>query len=91
MEYWFNLIECGVWVTIGVCTFVTPSIRRRLGSRASIVASTLVVFGVSDLVEAHTGAWWRPWWLLTWKAACLAVLALTIWPAVRQRDGASGR
>jgi hypothetical protein len=28
-------------------------------------------FGLSDLVEVTTGAWWRPWWLLAWKAACL--------------------
>ena len=32
-----------------------------------------LLFGFSDYVEAHTGAWWRPWWLLFWKGACLAV------------------
>ncbi|MBE7458640.1 MAG: hypothetical protein KJ057_17160 [Phycisphaerae bacterium] len=35
---------------------------------------TFLAFGASDVVEADTGAWWRPWWLLAWKAACLAVL-----------------
>ena len=29
-------------------------------------------FGISDFVEIHTGAWYRPWWLLAWKATCVA-------------------
>ena len=32
------------------------------------------LFGWSDLVEIQTGAWWRPWWLLAWKLACLAAM-----------------
>lgn len=41
-----------------------------------LLAITLAVFGGSDLVEARTGAWWKPWWLFVWKAACVVVLLL---------------
>jgi hypothetical protein len=30
-----------------------------------------VVFGVSDVIEAQTGAWWHPWWLFAMKALCV--------------------
>jgi hypothetical protein len=30
-----------------------------------------VPFGLSDLVESQTGAWWTPWWLFAWKALCV--------------------
>jgi hypothetical protein len=32
----------------------------------------LVLFGISDLIEIFTGAWWRPWPLLMLKGCCLA-------------------
>jgi hypothetical protein len=45
-------------------------------NRLAIVASVLfLLFGLSDLVEAQTGAWWRPWWLLMWKGLCIVGLA----------------
>ncbi|HTD65354.1 MAG TPA: hypothetical protein VK846_02340, partial [Candidatus Limnocylindria bacterium] len=40
-----------------------------------VLALTLAVFGGSDLVEARTGAWWKPWWLFVWKALCVIGLA----------------
>lgn len=36
-----------------------------------------MAFGVSDIIELQTGAWWRPWWLLLLKAACLLSFAQT--------------
>jgi hypothetical protein len=42
------------------------------------VACVLVAFGFSDVVEIQTGAWWRPWWLLVWKGACLLAM-LGMW------------
>ena len=46
---------------------------------ALIAACVFAIFGCSDMVEATTGAWWRPWWLLVWKGLCiLALLILTI-------------
>lgn len=42
-------------------------------------AFVFLAFGLSDLVETQTGAWWKPWWLFAWKALCVhAMLALFI-------------
>jgi hypothetical protein len=69
-----NYIEAGLWAFIGlgflIAAIRTPASRRQL----LFVAVTFVLFGVSDIVEASTGAWWRPWWLLIWKGLCLIVL-----------------
>jgi hypothetical protein len=70
-----NLIEAGVWFLLAAVLFChTMRSEARLRSTLFVLASTLTIFGVSDLVEAGTGAWWKPWWLFAWKAACVAVL-----------------
>ena len=42
--------------------------------RCACLGVSLIAFGVSDIVEVQTGAWWRPWWLFAWKATCLVLL-----------------
>jgi len=61
------------------------------GPRRDAVAAAVafVAFGGSDVVESFTGAWWRPWWLFAWKAAC--VLGLLVLLARRRRRQARGR
>ncbi len=75
-----NHVEAAVWALIGLicvgCALRRTGIVRRRCWQAGAV---FVVFGCSDMVEAHTGAWWRPWWLLVWKGLCtLALVALLI-------------
>lgn len=69
-----NYVEAALWVMIAAALAITgvrvPH-RRRLSCAAAIA---FCAFGASDLVEARTGAWWRPWWLLVWKGLCIAVL-----------------
>ena len=48
-----------------------------------IAAVTFCAFGVSDIVEVETGAWWRPWWLLVWKGLCIVVLLVLLWQHYR--------
>ena len=62
-----NHIEAGLWIVLAIVT----AIRGRWKPRF-VLATALLLFGISDVVEAHTGAWYDPWWLLLWKAACLA-------------------
>jgi hypothetical protein len=70
-----NLIEAGVWFLLALALFFhTIRSEARLRSTLFVLVTTLALFGVSDLVEARTGAWWKPWWLFAWKAACVAVL-----------------
>ncbi len=82
-----NYIESGLWLSIAlVIAFFTT--RVTTARKDAIVAAIgFAVFGVSDIVEAHTGAWWNPWWLLVWKGLCLLLfLALLIRYIKRRRS-----
>jgi hypothetical protein len=72
-----NLVEAGFWMAFGVV--VTLGLwrqARRLTSFGWTSGAICILFGLSDLVEAQTGAWWRPWWLFCWKAACLTAMGI---------------
>jgi hypothetical protein len=77
LEWTGNLIEAGFWVVFATAIAIGARNQSRpvrlLGVTASAVS---LLFGISDLVEARTGAWWRPWWLLVWKGTCIAALVL---------------
>jgi hypothetical protein len=76
-----NLAEAALWGVIAVVVLFRRSIELR-----SAWAGLLVAFGVSDLVESTSGAWYDPWWLLLWKAACIfgfLTLGVRAW---RRRD-----
>jgi hypothetical protein len=68
-----NLIEAAVWFVVSAL-FIAKTIRA--GGRLRLVFLLLAVaflfFGMSDLIESKTGAWWRPAWLLVLKAICVA-------------------
>jgi hypothetical protein len=75
-----NYIEAGFWMAVGLILGVTALVVRPPYRRLSLLAAVfLVLFGLSDVVEAQTGAWWRPFWLLLWKGACILVLAWCYW------------
>ncbi|MEM6315778.1 MAG: hypothetical protein AAF743_16945 [Planctomycetota bacterium] len=81
IDPWFvrlNLAEAVVWFVVAAVV----AWRFRTWALAVI----LVAFGVSDIVETRTGAWYRPWWLLVWKAACVIGAIGLIWQARRSRN-----
>jgi hypothetical protein len=81
-----NHIEAAFWCAIGLALLVSAA--RHLGAvrRDCLVgAVTFVVFGISDWVEATTGAWWRPWWLFVWKSGCLLILLILLVRYARRR------
>ena len=89
-ETLFNLAEAVLWsliaLAVGASAFRHAGKKRRI---LSIAALAFAVFGVSDWIEAETGSWWEPWWLLTLKVACVAVLLLSFraWQRlIRTRD-----
>ena len=69
-----NRIECVIWAVIALIfllrTFSFSDYRRTL---CYISAAAFFLFGLSDLVEVQTGAWYTPWWLLVWKVACVII------------------
>lgn len=87
-----NYAEAALWNAIGIAFLVAAAVGRGVrpnggGVRRRLLSAavTFVAFGWSDVVEAHTGAWWRPWWLLVWKGLCLLALLVL---AVRHYRGA---
>lgn len=73
----FNQFEAGFWFLIALV--LALFYRRRLPPPWRwLLPLAFAVFGVSDVVEVGTGAWWRPWWLLVMKAACVLVFVVAL-------------
>ena len=84
----FNLVEGILWIGIGL-GFAVALWRGRADNALKAAACRLfIAFGISDFVEIHTGAWYKPWWLLAWKAACVCGLLVVLVLLHRQRKAA---
>ena len=80
----FNGCEAAFWW--GLAIVVAWQFRRadpRLRRTAGFTSIGLVLFGISDLIEMSTGAWWRPWPLLVFKGICLTGLTWSGWILLR--------
>ncbi|WLD15193.1 hypothetical protein [Planctellipticum variicoloris] len=78
----FNAFEAAWWLIVAVLIGVESQRSRRPRNLTIGLCTALVVFAVSDAIEYHTGAWWRPWWLAVLKVACgttIGLLALRIY------------
>ena len=76
----FNQAEACLWFVIAL---VLAMKLRMPGPWRWLLPCAFAVFGVSDLIEARTGAWWEPWWLLVMKAGCVLVFQLA-WQSHRR-------
>lgn len=81
-----NYIEAALWCLIAL-GFGGYAVRRGgvIRKRCGQAAVLFFLFGLSDVVEVQTGAWWQPWWLLLWKAGCVIGLGLLLIDHVRRR------
>jgi hypothetical protein len=71
----FNLLEAAMWLVLGTIVAVRARLAvPRLRRVGFVAASALIAFAGTDIVEARTGAWFRPWWLLVYNGLCIAVL-----------------
>ncbi len=82
----FNYAEALLWFIIALVLAVR--LRMKTPWRW-LLPLAFAVFGVSDLIEVQTGAWWEPWWLLVMKAACVLVFLLA-WRAHRRQGKPHG-
>ena len=86
----FELVNWGeviLWPAIGlVCLGFAIKRGRRSDRYLWLLAPTFVLFGVSDYIELHTGAWWDPLGLLVLNAACIAVFVAVGVSYYRRRD-----
>jgi hypothetical protein len=69
----FNYAEAGLWFVIALVLAARLRMRRPW---RWLVPVAFGCFGVSDLIEVQTGAWWEPWWLFVLKAVCVVVFLL---------------
>jgi hypothetical protein len=68
----FNALEAGLWMTFALITALLGGRVRGMTPRLRILlAVSFLAFGISDLIEISTGAWWRPPGLLAYKGVCL--------------------
>lgn len=70
---YFNILEAALWFAISAvlfCKWRRLSRPKRFGLDLPIA---FFCFGISDLIEAKTLAWWEPWWLLVLKTLCVLV------------------
>lgn len=75
MSIAFNLLESAMWLVLGAMVAVRArSAIPRLRRVGFVTAIALLAFAGTDIVEARTGAWFRPWWLLVYNGLCIAVL-----------------
>ena len=75
----FNAAEAVLWTLIGLELLRRNWFEHGPSLRTGRLAGlTFIAFGASDVVEVFTGAFWRPWWLLVWKGACIICL-LMLW------------
>ncbi len=80
-----NAIEAVVWWVLGLCMLTAAVWKKPQRRNIIIVGIILILFGLSDIVEISTGAWWRPLWLLAWKAFCAATLFWHLYAYYKRR------
>lgn len=84
-----NYLEAAFWLVIAAGCVIAITRTSGIPRRNCVIAAiAFAFFGVSDIIEASTGAWYHPWWLLVWKGLCLLVLfwLLAQYIAARRRQ-----
>ena len=75
-HFWFNVVEAVIWFALAA-RFLFFAVKRKspLKKAFLVFAITLFVFGISDIIETQTGAWYKPWGLFMLKAVCVVLIA----------------
>jgi len=86
-HFWFNVIEAGIWITMaGWLLFLALRRRSSLKKTFLVFSVTLFFFGISDLIETQTGAWYKPFSLFMLKAVCVLFIASCLFVLFRNRS-----
>jgi len=66
----YNIFEGFLWIGFSLVFFI-PAFKRSEKHRLFCLLGGLgfISSSLSDFYEAHSGAWWEPWWLVLWKAS----------------------
>ena len=79
-----NLLEAVLWGIVWFALLAASAFTRSRRRAVLVMPSVgFLAFGISDLFEMQSGAWWRPRWLLAIKACCVATFAYGFWRLAR--------
>ncbi len=68
----FNYIESVFWIIISLILFLKTRGKIKVKPEVRYIAViSFFLFGISDIIEVQSGAWWTPWWLLLLKFICI--------------------
>jgi hypothetical protein len=84
-DQWFNFGEALWWMALAAVLLFRARIPSRSRMSALAASAWFFLFGISDLIEIHTRAWFRPWPLLLFKTACVLALVLLLFRCLRQQ------
>jgi len=77
----FNLYEAILWFVISIIFLGFGVYKKNIVAQKKtflFLSVIFVLFGISDLIEMKTGAWWKPTWLLAMKAFCITSIAIGV-------------
>jgi glycerol-3-phosphate acyltransferase PlsY len=81
------VIEAGIWIALaGWLLFLAVRRRSSLKKTFFLFSATLFFFGISDLIETQTGAWYKPFSLFMMKAVCVLFIAGCLFVLFRNRS-----
>ena len=72
-----NYVEAGLWTVIAL-GFLFHALFKHGGPTSLVAGAAFLLFGISDVIETRTGAWWRPWWLLVMKGGCIVAFVVLL-------------
>jgi len=83
----FNLFEGYLWIGIAIGLHITRSKHPTFRTENIVATISFFLFGVSDFIEIHTGAWYQPWQLLILKSACIMgfIISFSWYVAAKRR------
>jgi len=74
----FNLIEALLWMTISVVFLIRRRKQKNFRNLSFAASLAFFAFGISDLIEIQTRAWYEPIGLFLFKAACVATFLILL-------------
>lgn len=75
----FNAVEAVWWIALAILIASNDlDIAALRGWPQCVLVIALLTFGISDIIEIKTGAWWRPTSLMVLKLACIAAFIIAV-------------
>lgn len=86
-HFWFNVVEAAIWMALATwLLYLALRTRSHLKPTIFVFSVTLYFFGVSDMIETQTGAWYRPLGLFLLKAVCVLLITVCLYQLFRNRS-----